>query len=163
MPQPVVAISKKHSNSGLRVARGPKLPSSTSPPVVCPQGYLWGLSSEDVCSSGSQKVTCLLGLWGLGNEACLSWGLPQEWLWPTGHQHLVLLASQLSLSMFSSRMKAASNTLWYTSLASWRALSGRLSLPGVWGWGSVWWLGCEMDAVLPHKSSSGHVDSPSLS
>ena len=53
VPQPVVGISRKYSNSSLRVDRGSKLLSSTSPPVTCPQGSLWGLSSEDVSSSGS--------------------------------------------------------------------------------------------------------------
>ena len=155
VPQLVGGISKKHSNSGLRVGRGPKLPSSTSPPVACPWGPPWGLSSEDVPSSGSQKVTCLLSLWELGDQVCLSWSLPQEWLWLWGHWHLVLSASWLSLSMFSSKMWAASNTHWCASLASWRALSGRLCLPWVWGWGLVWRMGCRIGTVAPDRSSSG--------
>ena len=105
MPQPVAGVSKKCSNSGPRVGRGPKsTTSSTSPPVACPQGSLWDLLSEEVSSSVSQKITCLLSWWGLGDQACLSWGLPQEQLWPWGHQCLVLSASQLSLPMFSSKM-----------------------------------------------------------
>ena len=44
VPQPVLGISKKHSNSDLRVGGRPKLPSSTSPLVAYPQGPPWGLS-----------------------------------------------------------------------------------------------------------------------
>ena len=89
-----MGISRKCSNSSLRVGRGPRSPSSTFPSVKCSQGSLWGLSSEDVPSSDSQKVTCLFGLCGFGHQTCLSWDLPQGQL--QGHQHHVLLASLLS-------------------------------------------------------------------
>ena len=62
VPQPVMGISKKCSNSGLRVGRGPKLLSSSCPQVNCSWGSVWGLSSEGVPSSGLQNVMCLSGL-----------------------------------------------------------------------------------------------------
>ena len=46
--QPVMGSSKKYSNSGLRVGRGPRSHSSTSPLVKCPQGSLWA-SHQRMC------------------------------------------------------------------------------------------------------------------
>ena len=69
MPQLVIGISKKCSNSGLKEGRWPRLPSSTSHPVECSQGSLWGLSSEDVPSSGAHKrVHVSLAYVGLGTR-----------------------------------------------------------------------------------------------
>ena len=64
--QPVIGISKKCSNSGLRVGGGPRSPSSTSPLVECSQGSLWGLhqrmSPPQVCKRLHVSLACV----GLG-------------------------------------------------------------------------------------------------
>ena len=93
-----------------------------------------------------------MGAWGLGT--------PLLGVYPKsscGHGGTGIWFCQLpdsSLSMFSSKTWAACNTHWYASLASWRALSGRLSLPQVQGQGLVWWPGCRIGTSAPHMSSS---------
>ena len=77
------------SSQGAGSGRGPRSPSTISPPV---KYSLWDPLSEDVSSSGLQKVTCLLSLQGLRDWRHLSQTLPWEWLWLEGHRHLVLLA-----------------------------------------------------------------------
>ena len=108
------------------------------------QGSVWGLSSESVSSLCFQKVMHL--------SSDLPQGQPQLWL--QGCQHLASSASLFILSIFNSSIWATSNNCQCPSLASQRASSHEWSLPQVWEWGPVWWLGRGVTQHPPWSSSN---------